>query len=170
MSAFNLSLRVGVGRSIALAFAALLALAIVPAREVTAQTSKCELSKSKVRVQNDRVSRTPNHQELRDVPYTEMRFTQGGDQPACVIVEFSAVVGRGKGLMSILAVLDSEATGTNTILGGVDFTPFSSDLSARTFSFAARGIAPGRYTARIQWRSRGGPVFMHERITIVEHQ
>lgn len=80
--------------------------------------------------------------------------------------------------MAIIAVLDSESGGVRTIVGGVRFA-FDDDESlkrdaarARTFNFAARGIEPGDYTARIQWSSvrGGGVVYMQERTVIVQHQ
>jgi hypothetical protein len=160
--------------STVLACAALVAAALVPGGEVAAETFRCELSKSKVRVEGGRISRTVD-QEFGDVPFTEIRFTQGGDRPGCVVIQFSGAAGRGKGVMYIRAVLHADATGVNTILppGNVPFAPFSADefVSARTFNFAAPEIAPGTYTARMQWQSfPSGAVFMHERIIIVQHQ
>jgi hypothetical protein len=167
-------------RSLTLLAAAALTTAsfIVPGSGV-AETFQCELGKSKVRVEGGRISRTTD-QEFRDVPFTEIRFTQGGTKPGCVVIQFSGAAYAGKDrIMWIHAVLDAEATQARTILppGNVPFAGnddefVNSDaVRPRTFSFAARGIAPGEYTARVQWKSlRGGAVFMHERITIVQHQ
>jgi hypothetical protein len=171
MPAFGLFLRARY--SAVLACAALVTTFIVSAGEGVAETFQCEVSKSKVRVAG-RISRTDD-QEFRDVPFTEFRFTQGGAGPGCVIVQFSATAGRGKGVMYVRAVLDAEPTQIRTILlpGSVPFAPFSADefVSARAFNFSAPTVAPGTYTVRIQWRSfPSGAVFMHERAVIVQHQ
>lgn len=179
MPALVLFTRARARRSTVLACAALLAAAITPAREGVAETFNCELGKSKVRVEGGRISRT-NITTFEDVPFTEIRFTQGGTRPGCVIIQFSSSVYAGKDRdMQMHAVLDAEATKVRTILppgnvrfaGNDDESVRSDAVRARTFNFAARGIAPGEYTARIQWASvRSGSVFMHERTTIVQHQ
>ena len=76
-------------------------------------------------------------------------------------------------------MLEAKATGLLTILqpgnvpfaGNDDESVKSDAVRPRTFNFAAQGIAPGAYTARIQWASvASGFVYMHERIVIVQHQ
>lgn len=178
MSALSPFLRI-TRRSVALACAALLAVAIGPAREVTAQTFTCELGKTTARVQGGRFNRTRST-TFEDIPSTELRFTQGPGRPGCVIVQFSGAAYAGKDrLMWIRVVLDAEATGTRIFLspgdvpfaGNDDESVRSDAVRARTFNFAARGIEPGEYTARVQWASiRGGAVYMHEQIVIVQHQ
>jgi hypothetical protein len=179
MPSFDLFMRGIVRRSVALAFGVLVSSAIVIASDAAAETLQCEVAKSKIRVEGGRISHTAD-QEFRDLPFTEIRFTQGGTSPGCVIIQFSgsAYAGRDR-IMWIQVVLDAEATQIRTIVppGNVPFAGDDDELvnsdavRPRTFNFAVQGISPGNYTARVRWISlRGGAIHMHERTTIVQYQ
>jgi len=100
-----------------------------------------------------------------DLPQARVTFNQGGTNPSCVLVRFSAAPNANRN-MGFRALLDGNAgiPFEGQISDGVDMGP-----NARRFTFIFPNVAPGVHVVQIQHQmtSQGGMVDMNAHNTIV---
>ncbi len=144
----------GFGRGFAAGVAALVLLFGPGTGRAAVVSGTCTPGKVAFAASNDPESET-NSTAFINVPEAGVSFVQGGPQPSCVLVQFSAhaFAAAGNSLM-LRALLD----GTTPALPR--FVQFSSDdpglYRTSTVTFVFPRVTPGRHTVRLQFRSSDG--------------
>ncbi len=140
-----------------------------PRAEAAAEAvGQCTPGRLKYKTLDDSVS--TNSTSSVNVPGSGIVFVQGGVNPSCVVVRFSAqafasiTAGR---LMYVRAVIGS----TVAEPGEVQFTATNDTFSrSHSFEWVFPNVAPGKRTVRIQFRSLNGEfVYMQDRTTIIHY-
>jgi hypothetical protein len=112
---------------------------------------------------------TTSSSSFVNIPETTVQFSQGGVEPSCVLVRFSAstYVDNGIDVIDIRAVLDN----TTAALPGMIRVRGETDVVGypRTFEFIFPLVSPGSHTLRMQYKSeKGNPVHVRQRNTVVQ--
>jgi hypothetical protein len=135
----------------------------------TAITGACQPTKTSF-IASDATNITTSSATPTVVPDTRVRFKQGGNNPSCVIVEFSAnALASGAQLMQVRAVLDGTSTGVApNVNGQILTTGDSGDSMRRLINVIFPSVAPGAHTIRMYfWSVNGGTVELDFPWTIV---
>jgi hypothetical protein len=152
--------------TLALAPALLLATLLCTAGEVLAAKGNCNTPKTAFRTETDGVTTTAT--TWVTVPKSVVSFTQGGNNPSCVVVRFS-VLPRANYLVYIRPLIDG------TILATPDNVQLEYKspgyLSTRAFEFVFPKIAPGNHVLRMQWITPDGQqTWFYRRTITVQHR
>jgi hypothetical protein len=126
-------------------------------------------SPTKIAYKTSNVSVNMSSNVFAVVPQTPVAFTQGGVNPSCVIVRYSAMAAASSPKwIPLRVVLDGSVVAQP---GEVQYEGYTEISLARSFDFIFPSVAPGAHTVRVEWRSfNTGIIFMHDRTTIVQHR
>ena len=137
------------------------------ARAVEANDA-CTVNTAKAKAATGLVSTAS--EDFVNVPGTIITFRQGGPNPDCVIISFSAEAGAAAyEVMAVQAVVDGEFCP----LSGNFFASSGSEQigrADRAMNFLCPDIVPGKHTAKMQYHSNGGEVYLDFRTMIVWHR
>ena len=102
----------------------------------------------------------------KSIPEAAVSFTQGGSEPSCVVVRFSAMAFGTSVLVRIRAMMDNTtAAAPGEVYFGID-NKDTSAAEAHSFDFLFPDVAPGAHVVRVQMNGGG---YIHRHTTIVEH-
>jgi hypothetical protein len=127
-------------------------------------------SPTKIAYKTSAVSVNMSSNVFAVVPQTPVAFTQGGANPSCVIVRYSAMAAASPPKwIPLRVVLDGSVIAQP---GEIQYEGHTESISlARSFDFIFPSVAPGAHIVRVEWRSfNTGIIFMHDRTTIVQHR
>ena len=147
--------------------AAVMAVALSPSVSLAQSTvASCSPTRIKYMASEALRFRTTS-QSFVNLPQARVAFRQGGKNPSCVLVRFSAVPDANRN-MAFLALLDDSETALPSqgqISGGEDLGP-----NVRRFTFIFPSVSPGSHTVQIQYNmtSAGGFADMNAHNTIVQ--
>jgi hypothetical protein len=133
-----------------------------------AQTTVASCSPTRVKYMASEALRfRTTSQSFVNLPQARVAFRQGGKNPSCVLVRFSAAPDANRN-MAFLALLDGSETALPSqgqISGGYDKGP-----NVRRFTFIFPSVAPGPHTVQMQYNmtSPGGFADMNAHNTIVQ--
>jgi hypothetical protein len=124
---------------------------------------------TKIAYKTSNVSANMTSNVFAVVPQTPVAFTQGGVNPSCVIVRYSAMAAASYPKWIPLRVLLDGSVVAEP--GEIQYEGYTEISLARSFDFIFPSVAPGAHTVRVEWRSfNGGIIFMHDRTIIVQHR
>lgn len=143
--------------------------------DAAAQQTTGSCSPQKIRYKTSSESVTTSQTGWTNVPYAGIAFTQGGSEPSCVIVRFSAMAAAEyPRWIGLRVAIDGNKIGPPEIAspGEIQFEGYTELSAARSFDFVFPAVAPGKHTIHVQWKYQNplGIVWMHERTTIIQFQ